>query len=33
MNKRPHSQRHSWSAEKACIKRLSDEVADFNVHD
>ncbi|UPR01798.1 hypothetical protein HOP50_08g51200 [Chloropicon primus] len=32
MNKRPHGQRHSWSAEKACIKRLSDEIPEFIFH-
>ena len=31
MNKRPHNQRHSWSAERACIKRLHDEIPEVTL--
>lgn len=31
-NKRPHSQRHSWNAEKACLKRLADELPEVHWH-
>ena len=28
MNSRPHNRRHSWTAERACIKRLNDEISE-----
>ena len=31
MNKRPHSKRHSWSAEKACIRRLTNEIPEVKL--